>query len=189
MIMCSYRKIAVTAQKLSKYPLPEQIERVAKCNKPDILILREKELSESEYEDLARQVLLVCKKEKIECILHTFIDIAKKLQIKKIHLPLPVLKKRAKELGDFDMIGVSVHSKEEALEAVRLGATYLIAGNVFETDCKKGLSGKGVDFLKEICENSSVPVYGIGGINDENTKMVQETGAMGECRMSYYMKL
>ena len=97
--------------------------------------------------------------------------------------------KRAKELGDFDMIGVSVHSKEEALDAVRLGATYLIAGNVFETDCKKGLSGKGVDFLKEICENSSVPVYGIGGINDENTKMVQETGAMGECRMSYYMKL
>lgn len=188
MIMCLYKKIAVTAQKLSKYPLAEQIRRIAEYDKPDILILREKELSEREYEMLAKQVLSVCKEENIECIFHTYIDVAKKLQVKKIHLPLPVMRERMEELKYFEIIGVSIHSKEEALEAVSMGASYVIAGNIFETDCKKGLAGKGLEFLSEICESVSVPVYGIGGINDENTRMVQEAGAAGECRMSYYMK-
>ena len=187
--MYSYKKVAVTAQKLSKYSLTEQIQRMAKYDKPDCLILREKELTEAEYEVLAKQVLSVCKEENIECILHNFVDAAKKLQVKKIHLPLSVMKKRVRELKEFDMIGVSVHSKEEALEAFHMGASYVIAGNVFETDCKKGLAGRGVEFLKEICESSLIPVYAIGGINEKNAKTVQEAGAAGECRMSYYMKL
>lgn len=187
--MYLYKRVAVTAAKLSDYPLTEQIRRMAKYDKPDILILREKELSEREYEELAKQVLLVCKEEGIQCILHSFLNVAEHLQVKQIHLPLEVLKQNIETMEGYDTIGVSIHSTKEAQEAYRLGATYITAGHIFETDCKQGLPGRGLEFLREVCESVPIPVYAIGGITEENTMLLRETKAAGECRMSYYMKL
>ena len=88
-------------------------------------------------------------------------------------------------------IGVSVHSAEEAREAVRLGASYLTAGHVFATDCKKGVPPRGLEFLKEICELAPVPVYGIGGIrlDTEQIREVLAQGAAGACIMSQMMRI
>lgn len=188
MTMCSYKKILVTASKLAAIPLPEQIRKVAKLHRIDMLILREKELTEKEYEALALEVLKACKEEGITCVLHSFVRVAEKLGVKKIHLPLARLREEQQNLSFFDTIGVSVHSSQEAKEAYRLGATYLTAGHVFETDCKKGLPGRGLEFLEEICQAVPIPVYGIGGIDDDNTEQVKKAGAAGECRMSYYMR-
>lgn len=188
MTMCSYKKIAVTAAKLTQIPLPEQIQKIAAIYKPDMLILREKDLQPEEYEALAVQVLAVCRKEGMECVLHSFVEVAQKLGVKKIHLPLVGLKKQQGNLAFFETLGVSVHSKEEAEEAYRLGATYLTAGHIFATDCKAGMPGRGLEFLKEVCQAVPIPVYGIGGINNDNTEAVKAAGAAGECRMSYYMK-
>ena len=90
--------------------------------------------------------------------------------------------------AQFKEIGASCHSVEDALEAVRLGSTYLTAGHIFDTDCKKGLPGRGLDFLRAVCENVSVPVYGIGGINCENLVDVRKAGAKGACVMSGAMQ-
>lgn len=188
MTMCSYKKILVTASKLAAIPLPEQIRKVAKLYRIDMLILREKELTEKEYEALALEVLEACKEEGITCVLHSFVRVAEKLGAKKIHLPLARLREEQQNLSFFDTIGVSVHSSQEAKEAYRLGATYLTAGHVFETDCKKGLPGRGLEFLEEVCQAVPIPVYGIGGIDDDNTEQVKKAGAAGECRMSYYMR-
>lgn len=186
--MCSYKKIVVTAAKLAQIPLPEQIQKIAAIYKPDMLILREKELPPEEYEELAVQVLVVCREEGMECVLHSFVEVAQKLGVKKIHLPLAALKEQQGNLEFFETIGASVHSREEAEEAYRLGATYLTAGHIFATDCKAGLPGRGLGFLKEVCQAVPIPVYGIGGIHDHNTEAVKAAGAAGECRMSYYMK-
>ena len=78
--------------------------------------------------------------------------------------------------------------KEEAKEAERLGCTYITAGHIFLTDCKKGLPGRGLTFLQNICENVSIPVYAIGGISNENINDVRQTGAAGACIMSGFMK-
>lgn len=88
-------------------------------------------------------------------------------------------------------IGVSVHSAEEAREAVRLGASYLTAGHVFATDCKKGVPPRGLEFLKEICELAPVPVYGIGGIrlDTEQIREMLAQGAAGVCIMSQMMRI
>lgn len=37
----------------------------------------------------------------------------------------------------FKVIGTSVHSVEDAIKAEQLGATYMTAGHIFATDCKK----------------------------------------------------
>ncbi len=185
MNMCTFKKIIITNRHICKIPLTKQLKKALPY--ADMVILREKDMEEAEYEMLAREVISLCGAYKKECVLHSFTDAAVRLGHKKIHLPLHLLKRYEDTLSDFDLIGVSVHSKEEALEAVRLKADYLTAGHVFATDCKKGAAPRGVDFLKEICEAVPVPVYGIGGINDENEDLIKMSGAKGACRMSDYM--
>ena len=49
------------------------------------------------------------------------------------------------------LVGVSVHTVEEAIFVEKHGGSYLMAGHIFATDCKKGLMPRGIEFLKEIC--------------------------------------
>ena len=166
-----------------------QIEKICKLQ-PKALVLREKDLSESEYLNLAKKVLDICDIYQVSCILHSFINVANELNCKKIHLPLPLLKEYSKELSHFTTIGCSIHSLEEATLAKSLGATYLTAGHIYRTDCKKELPPRGLSFLKEICEHITIPVYAIGGIHFDERQFneILSCGAKGGCIMSEMMK-
>ena len=83
--------IAVSNRHLCKRPFLEQIKIVCEWH-PKALILREKDLTEAEYEQLAGQVMKICETYKVPCILHNFWQIAVKLNCNQIHLPLPVLR-------------------------------------------------------------------------------------------------
>lgn len=183
-----YDILCVTNRKLCKGDFLERIEQIA-MQHPAGIILREKDLSEQEYEKLAQQVLFICNKHQVPCILHNFPSAAFACEMERIHLPLSLLRKMtSKEKAYFEEIGVSCHSLEDALEAQQLGATYLTAGHIFETDCKKGLPGRGLDFLTSVCKNVSIPVYGIGGITSANIADIKSTGAKGACIMSGLMQ-
>lgn len=177
--MCMCDIIAVSNRALAD-DFFNQLKKISNVGIP--IILREKDLSESEYEALARRVTEDCG----NVILHTFIDAAKKLNHKKIHLPMHIL--RTAELTGFDIVGASVHSAAEAVEAQKLGASYVTAGHIFKTDCKKGVSPRGLDFLKSACEAVNIPVYAIGGITPENAYLAADAGASGVCIMSGLMK-
>lgn len=146
------------------------------------VILREKDLSESEYEELAKKVVEICP----NVILHSYINVAEKLGVKRIHLPLYLMHENIPK--KFETIGVSVHSTEEARLAEKLGATYVTAGHIFVTDCKKGLEPRGTDFLRNVVSSVKIPVYGIGGISPDNIGEIQSTGAKGSCIMSEFMQ-
>ncbi|WP_455958797.1 thiamine phosphate synthase, partial [Anaerotignum lactatifermentans] len=79
----------------------------------------------------------------------------------------------------------------EAEEAEKLGATYITAGHIYATDCKKGLPPRGLTFLEEVCRRVSIPVYAIGGIkiNEKQLREVIDCGAKGGCIMSGMMQL
>ncbi|HIZ77242.1 MAG TPA: thiamine phosphate synthase [Firmicutes bacterium] len=186
-------KVAVTNRRLCESSLGEQIARLAneKVHRPDLLILREKDLPENEYEALAREVLSLCEDLNLRCILHTYVETARRLRVDGIHLPFSLWRKHLEELSDFSFLGVSVHSVEEARFAQEHGVSYLTAGHIFATDCKKGAPPRGLDFLKEVCESVYVPVYAIGGITPQRIpEIVQGCPSIaGVCMMSYYMKL
>jgi len=86
-------------------------------------------------------------------------------------------------------VWVSVHSLQEAIRAEESSANAILAGHIYETDCKKGLPGRGLEFLTSIIEQVDIPVYAIGGIDQFNIEEVASAGASGACQMSYYMKL
>jgi thiamine-phosphate pyrophosphorylase len=166
-----------------------QIEKVA-STRPSGIILREKDLSEGEYEALARQVIEICSRYDVVCILHSFVDVAIKLGVDKIHLPLALLRNMTSEQKQkFSVIGASCHSLEDAVEAQKLGCTYITAGHIFATDCKKGVPARGLEFLKNVCNSVDIPVFAIGGINDDNIQSVQNVGASGVCIMSGFMRM
>lgn len=188
--MCNKNKdiLCITNRKLCKEDFLTRIKTIATAH-PKAIVLREKDLSEEEYTILAEKVMYLCKNYKVPCILHSFTNVAIALQAKAIHMPLPLLRKMtSQEKSHFEIIGASCHSLEDAKEAERLGCTYITAGHIFLTDCKKGLPGRGLPFLQNICENTSVPVYAIGGISNKNIDAVRQTGAAGACIMSGFMK-
>lgn len=180
--------LCVTNRTLCKEDFLERVEKIA-ANHPTGIILREKDLSEKEYKELAEKVLQLCKKYHVPCMLHSFVDAAIELRAENIHLPLHILRgldEKTKE--KFKIIGASCHSVEEAKEAEQLGCTYITAGHIFVTDCKKGLAPRGLDFLKNVVETVAIPVYGIGGVDNQNINLVRNAGAKGACIMSGLMK-
>lgn len=179
--------LCVTNRNLCKTDFISRIEEIANA-RPKGIILREKDLSESEYKTLAKQITEICKKHSTTCILHSFVDVALELNSEAIHLPLPILRKMSSTQKEkLKTIGASCHSVSDAIEAEKLGCTYITAGHIFATDCKKGLPPRGTDFLKDVCKSVSIPVYAIGGINSSNIHYVINAGAKGACIMSGLM--
>lgn len=165
----------------------ERVEAIAKSH-PKAIVLREKDLPEPEYTALARRVIEICRDNGTKCILHNFTGSAAELKWDAIHLPLHKLREMTPdEKQRFSVIGASCHSVAEAIEAVSLGCSYITAGHVFETDCKKGLPGRGIEFLKDVCGSVSIPVFAIGGISKTNFADVKAAGAAGACVMSGFM--
>ena len=175
-----YKIISVTNRKQCSDFLG-RVKEISNCGIE--IILREKDLPEAEYEKLAAEVMKICS----TVTLHTYINAAKRLGCKKIHLSMPIFREHYINLNEFDTIGVSVHSADEAAEAERLGASYVTAGHIFATDCKKGVPPRGLEFLRGVCEKVKIPVYAIGGINAENAKSAVGAGADGVCTMSALM--
>lgn len=186
-------RIAVTSRALCEGSFLERVRELAEGTTYQAILLREKDLKEGQYEALAEQVLEITKKYKKKCILHSFFGAAEKLEHPSLHLPLPVweqmtVEKRKKLRHHFQELGTSVHSGEQLQRAVSFGADYVIAGHIFVTDCKKGKEPRGLSFLRDICDKSPVPVYGIGGITKEREESVIRQGAAGVCIMSGCMK-
>lgn len=178
--------IYVTNRRLCGDDFLERVDRLAK-GKPDAIMLREKDLDVSDYESLAYRVHSICVENQVRLIVNQRVETAEKLGVSSIHLSMPDLREHRDELHRFVEIGASVHSLNEAIEAEKLGATYLVAGHVFPTDCKKGVPARGLLFLQEICDAVSVPVFAIGGITSDRVRDVYGTGASGCCVMSEAM--
>ncbi|TLT07824.1 thiamine phosphate synthase [Aliarcobacter thereius] len=179
--------VFVTSRNLCKDDFLNRIEKLCSSN-PDILILREKDMDFDSYLFLAKKVKDICKKYEISFYINSKIDVAKKLGIKNIQIGFDDFLKYKRSLEYFENIIVSVHSLDEVKTLQNENIKYIIAGHIFETACKKGLEPRGLEFLKELCKNSQIPILGIGGIDKNNYKQVLENGAKGFCIMSETMQ-
>lgn len=178
--------ILVTNRTLCKGDFLQRIQQLAK-GKPHAIMLREKDLSLDKYEALAKKVMAICQANGVSLIINQNISVAVNMKLPNIHLSMPDFRNFKNELYPFKQIGVSIHSVDEAIEAQQLGASYLIAGHIFSTDCKKGVPPRGLSFLKEVCDSVTIPVFAIGGITSNRLKDIANTGAKGVCIMSEAM--
>jgi thiazole tautomerase (transcriptional regulator TenI) len=76
-------------------------------------------------------------------------------------------------------VGTSIHSVEEAVEAERQGASWCVAGTVFETPSHEGRPAARIEFIERVTRSVKIPVIAIGGIKPEDVGALREAGAHG----------
>lgn len=85
----------------------------------------------------------------------------------------------ARSLVGERLIGRSIHDLDGARHAASEAADFLLAGNVFVTDSKPGLDGRGIGWLEWITRAVSSPVIALGGITVDRVPHLIAAGAWG----------
>lgn len=148
--------------------------------------VREKSGSARELYETAVRLLPHAREHGAGVLVNDRVDVALAAGADGVHLPAGGLPPRvARELaGERFLIGVSVHSLDEARRAVADGADYVTFGHVYPTASKPGLPPRGVQSLAEIVGSVDAPVLAVGGVGCSNILEVLGTGASGVAMIS-----
>ncbi len=165
-------------------PRPDLVARVAAAVRGgvDIVQLRDKRASREELLPLAVELKEICERAGALFTVNDDAGLARLSGAHGVHLGQedePIASARAM-LGTGVVIGRSVSSVEEALEAVREGADYLGVGTVYATPTKPEEAAAGPALLREI-SGAAVPIpwFAIGGVTLETAREVADAGAPG----------
>lgn len=161
-------------------------DSVALCQKlldsgARIIQLRAKNMSDGDFESLAdeMQTLIRAYPAPVTFIVNDRVEVAFAIGADGLHVGQDDSDYRqvisAAPAGM--VVGVSVGSVAEAIDAQRAGATYVGAGAVFETPTKHDAEVIGPVELRRIVDATTIPVVAIGGINLDNVGQVVAAGA------------
>lgn len=155
--------------------------RQALAGGADWVQVRDKAAPAADLYDLARRVQALAGEARAGLLVNDRVDVAVAVGAAGVHLARrslpPEVARRLVAPGT--LVGVSVHSLEEAVQAARMGADYVTFGSVFPTRSHPGGLPRGLDELARVVESVSVPVLAIGGITPENAREVAATGVAG----------
>ncbi|NOZ20364.1 MAG: thiamine phosphate synthase [Planctomycetes bacterium] len=132
----------------------------------DAIQLREKDLSDHEFLDLARQMRDRCRAAGVLFIVNDRVSISKLAGADGAHVgqdDLPATGAR-KILRAGKILGVSTHDIDQARQAQADGADYIGVGPIFPTSTKGYEEGVGVDFIRQVKGEITIPFFAIGGI-------------------------
>lgn len=142
-----------------------------------IVQLREKNCGGKEFFELGVRLKKITAAKNIPLIVNDRLDIAQAIDAAGVHvgqtdLPCKIARKI---LGAEKIIGVSVSSVDQALQAEIDGANYLGVGAMFATSTKSDAKIVSLDTLKKIRAAVKIPIVAIGGINLETVAQIKTT--------------
>lgn len=149
--------------------------------------LREKDLSGMDLYELAEKINALCARYQARLFINDRIDVALAVdaagvQIGKTSIPVATARTL---LGAGKSIGYSAHSLEEARQAEKGGADFIVFGPVYFTPTKASYGApQGLAPLKEIVAKLFLPVYAIGGIKLEHIAALKRVGVRGVALIS-----
>ncbi|MDH7553485.1 MAG: thiamine phosphate synthase [Spirochaetota bacterium] len=171
----------VTDRQLAKKPVEVVVEEAIKGG-ADCVQLREKNIDTKEFVEIAQMIKYITDRYNVPLIINDRIDVALAVHAYGVHLgqdDMPLTTAR-KIVPHAMVIGISVSTVNEAIEAEKDGADYIGAGSVFPTSTKDDISGIiGLEGIQEIKKAVSIPVIAIGGIQIHNAEQVIQHGADG----------
>ncbi|MDO4617165.1 MAG: thiamine phosphate synthase [Lachnospiraceae bacterium] len=168
-----------------KQTLYEQVEAALKGGATCVQI-REKKLGDEAFLQEAIDIRELCSSYQVPLFINDNVDVAIRCKADGIHVGQEDMKAgQVRELvGEDMMIGVSAHTVEEALEAVKNGADCLGVGAMFSTSTKLDVEVLPKETLRDICKAVDVPVVAIGGLTKENIPELSGTGVDGVALVS-----
>ncbi len=155
-----------------------QLVRELVAAEVDVLQLRDKEANDRTLLSRARLLREVTRGSKTLFIMNDRPDIALLSVADGVHVgqdELSVADAR-RIIGPEKLIGVSTHNLDQAIAAVLAGANYLGCGPTFPSQTKDFNAFAGLDFLRAVAAEISLPAFAIGGIDESNLPAVLNTG-------------
>jgi thiamine-phosphate pyrophosphorylase len=151
-----------------------------------VLQLRDKTTPKKQLLSLAEELQLRCRRRDVLFIINDYLDIALAVRADGLHLgqdDFPF--KTARRLLPPEMLlGCSVSTAGEAVEAQAEGADYIAVGSIYPTSSKNNIDVVGVERLHEIKKVAKTPLVAIGGINRHNARETLQAGADSLCLIS-----
>ena len=141
--------------------------------------LRDKQGSKGQLWSIAEKLKAQCGRSGVLFIIDDYLDLALAVDADGLHigqkdLPLSVVRR---QLPIDRIVGCSVNTVSQAIEAEKEGADYVAVGSIFPTITKQGATVVGVETLKQVRKAVSTPLVAIGGINEDNIRQVVAAGA------------
>ncbi len=142
--------------------------------------LRAKGLTVNELADAGRVLQRLCRGFERPFFVNDRVDVALACGADGVHLgPGDMPPREARRvLGPGVLIGVSAYSSGDLKEAEASGAAYVAVGAVYPTSTKK-IGVLGLEGVRRIRRETSLPVVAIGGITPDNAAEVIAAGADG----------
>ena len=165
--------------------LYEQVESALKGGATCVQ-LREKDLNEEDFLQEALEISALCKRYSVPFFINDNVEIAIQCHADGIHVGQNDLNAAQvrQRVGEHMLIGVSVHSVAEALEAVKNGVDCLGVGAMFSTSTKTNANVLSLETLRDICATVDIPVVAIGGLTKQNLTQLTGTGIAGVALVS-----
>ena len=139
-------------------------------------------LKGEEKAELASNIKSLCKEYGVPFLINDDIELAIALGADGVHIgqedePASIVRGKIGE----KILGVSVHTLEEAKKAVSEGADYLGIGPIYQTSTKEDAKEEsGTALIEQIrAVGMDIPIVGIGGITAVNAGAVVKAGADG----------
>lgn len=166
--------------RMSTRTLGEAVEQavIGGCT---LVQLREKEIPALDFYMLALEIKKITDRYGIPLIINDRIDIAMAAGAAGVHIgqqdiPADIARK---VIGRDMLLGVSVGSAAEAIDAVKAGADYLGVGAMFPTGTKPDAGFVSMEELGRIRKAVDIPIVVIGGISRENAMLFRPMGVDG----------
>ncbi|MFA6617786.1 MAG: thiamine phosphate synthase [Candidatus Neomarinimicrobiota bacterium] len=177
-----YSLYLVTDRALSKGRSLFEIIKSAVKGGVTVVQLREKDCSTREFLEIAQEVKNFCSPLGVPLIINDRVDIALAVAAEGLHIgqsdmPYEIARKL---MGSDAIIGLSVESVEDALEAEKMDVDYLGLSPIYSTATKTDIDHElGLEGIREIRKISRHPLIAIGGINLDNIAKIIAAGADG----------
>lgn len=176
-----FRLYAVTSLERDTDSILTQIEDAYKGG-VDIVQLRSKALSDSSMLRLGKKIRQVAIHSRKLFFVNDRIDIALALEADGVHLgqddmPLTEAKKLIRRSGVKLRIGKSTHSLKQAQSSIVEKPDYIGVGPIFETPTKPSYDAVGLQLIRQVSSQISIPFVAIGGIDINNIDSVLQAGA------------
>lgn len=144
-----------------------------------IVQLREKQMTDRRLMEAARRVREWTRETDALFIMNDRPDLAVLADADGVHVGQEELSVREARriVGPFRLVGVSTHTIEQARQAVLDGADYLGVGPCFATSTKSFDQLAGLDFVRQVAAEITLPWFAIGGISAANIAAVRSAGA------------
>lgn len=150
-------------------------------NGATFLQIREKQLSEDAIASEGRELLEICRRCHVPCIVNDSVEAALACDADGVHVGQDDIADQDVRalLGPDKILGITAHNVEEAKAAEAAGADYIGVGAVFPTSTKKNTQPLTMEHLRDIVAAVSIPVVAIGGISADNVEQLTGSGVDG----------